>query len=228
MELDDDRGWGEKPLKIGVLGTGMVGSAIATKVVALGHDVKMGSRTKTNEKAEAWMREAGRGASQGTFADAAAHGEIIFNCTAGAGALEALTAAGEGNLREKILIDVSNPLDFSKGMPPTLFVFGDDSLGEQIQRAFPNTKVVKTLNTVNCQIMVNASRVPGDHDIFVSGNDAAAKAKATEILRDWFGWKNVIDLGDINTARGTESYLMLWLRLWGALGIGDFNIKVIH
>ena len=215
-------------MKLGVLGTGMVGNAIGTKLVALGHDVKMGSRTATNEKAEAWAKQAGRGASQGTFADAAAHGEVIFNCTSGAGALEALTSAGKENLRDKVLVDVAVPLDFSKGMPPTLFVFGDDSLGEQIQRAFPETKVVKALNTVNCQVMVDPSRVPGDHDIFVSGNDAAAKATVTEILRDWFGWKSVIDLGDISTARGTESYLMLWLRLWGALGSADFNIKVIH
>jgi predicted dinucleotide-binding enzyme len=127
----------------------MVGSAIATKLVTLGHDVKMGSRTKTNAKAETWVKQAGRGASQGTFTDAAAYGEIIFNCTAGAGALDALTAAREENLRDKILVDIANPLDFSKGMPPTLFVFGDDSLSEQIQRTFPNTKVVKTLNTVN-------------------------------------------------------------------------------
>ena len=215
-------------MKVAVLGTGMVGSAIGTKLVALGHDVKMGSRTGTNEKAEAWAKQAGRGASQGTFADAAAHGAVIFNCTSGAGALEALTAAGKENLRDKVLVDVANPLDFSKGMPPTLFVFGDDSLGERVQRAFPETKVVKALNTINCQLMVDPSRVPGDHDIFVSGNDAAAKATVTEILRDWFGWKNVIDLGDISTARGTEAYLVLWLRLWGALGSGDFNIKVIH
>ena len=107
-------------------------------------------------------------------------------------------------------------------------MFGDDSLGEQIQRAFPETKVIKALNTVNCQVMMDPSRVSGDHDIFVSGNDAAAKATVTEILRDWFGWKSVIDLGDITTARGTEAYLLLWLRLWGAVGSADFNIKVIH
>ena len=215
-------------MKVGVLGTGMVGSAIGTKLVTLGHDVKMGSRSGTNEKAEAWVKQAGRGASHGTFADAAAHGEVIFNCTSGIGALEALTSAGKENLRDKVLVDVAVPLDFSKGMPPTLFVFGDDSLGEQIQRAFRETKVVKALNTVNCQVMVDPSRVPGDHDIFVSGDDTAAKATVTEILRDWFGWKSVIDLGDITTARGTEAYLLLWLRLWGTLGSADFNIKVIH
>ena len=105
---------------------------------------------------------------------------------------------------------------------------GEDSVGEQIQRAFPEARVVKTLNTVNNQVMINPARVPGDHDIFVSGNDAAAKAKVTEILRDWFGWKSVIDLGDITTARGPESYMILWLRLWGATGTGDLNIKVVR
>ncbi|HEU5260477.1 MAG TPA: NAD(P)-binding domain-containing protein [Gemmatimonadales bacterium] len=215
-------------MRIAVLGTGMVGNAVATKLVALGHDVRMGARSATNEKAAAWARQAGKRASQGTFADAAAHGEIVFNCTAGAGALEALEAAGAGNLSGKILIDISNPLDFSKGMPPTLFFRGDDSLGEQIQRAFPDAKVVKTLNTINAEVMVNPGRVKGEHDLFVCGNDGAAKARVTEILKTWFGWKSVIDLGDITAARGTESYVLLWVRLRGALKTADFNIKVVR
>lgn len=215
-------------MRIAVLGTGMVGNAVATKLVALGHDVRMGARSATNEKAAAWARQAGKRASQGTFADAAAHGEIVFNCTAGAGALEALEAAGAGNLSGKILIDISNPLDFSKGMPPTLFFRGDDSLGEQIQRAFPDAKVVKTLNTINAEVMVNPGRVKGEHDLFVCGNDDAAKARVTEILKTWFGWKSVIDLGDITAARGTESYVLLWVRLRGALKTADFNIKVVR
>ncbi|MBL9022321.1 MAG: NAD(P)-binding domain-containing protein [Myxococcales bacterium] len=215
-------------MKIGVLGTGMVGETIATKLVALGHDVKMGARDAGNDKAKAWAEKAGQKASNGTFADAAAFGEIVFNCTAGTGSLEALKSAGEDNLRGKVLIDVANPLDFSKGMPPTLFTDSNDSLGERIQRAFPETKVVKTLNTVNCHVMVDPARVAGgDHDMFVSGNDAGAKGKVTEILRGWFGWKNVVDLGDITTARGTESYLMLWIRLWGALKTADFNLKLV-
>lgn len=213
-------------MRIGILGTGMVGATIGDKLVALGHDVKMGSRSAGNEKAVAWAGKAGSRASQGTFADAAAFGELVFHCTSGAGALEALAAAGAANLAGKILLDVSNPLDFSKGMPPTLFAGNTDSLGEKIQAAFPATKVVKTLNTMNCNLMVDASRVPGEHDVFVSGNDRDAKGRVTEILRDWFGWKNVIDLGDIATARGTESFLPLWIRLWGALGTADFNIHV--
>jgi predicted dinucleotide-binding enzyme len=215
-------------MKFGVLGSGMVGSTIATKLVSLGHEVKLGSRDATNEKARAWVASAGRGASQGSFADAAAFGEIVFNCTAGVGSLDALRSAGASALRGKVLVDIANPLDFSKGMPPTLFVSNDDSLGETIQRTFPEAKVVKALNTVNAGVMVNPGRVPGDHDVFVSGNDAAAKAQVVRLLKHEFGWKNVIDLGDITTARGTESYLHLWLRLYGALQTADFNIHVAN
>ena len=214
-------------MKIAVFGTGMVGNTIASKLVSLGHDVKMGSRSASNEKAAAWVKQAGARASQGTFTDAASFGEIIFNCTKGDATLDAIRAAGAKALEGKILVDISNPLDFSKGMPPSLFVFGTDSLGEQIQREFPKTRVVKALNTINANVMVDPSRVPGEHATFVSGNDAEAKQKVTEILRGWFGWKQVIDLGDITTARGTEAYLMLWLRLWGALGTPDFNVQIV-
>jgi len=148
--------------------------------------------------------------------------------TAGAGSLDALRSAGASALRGKVLIDIANPLDFSKGMPPTLFVSNDDSLGETIQRTFPEAKVVKALNTVNANVMVNPGRVPGDHDVFVSGNDTGAKAQVIRLLKDEFGWKSVIDLGDITTARGTESYLHLWLRLYGALQTADFNIHVLR
>lgn len=214
-------------MKIAVLGTGMVGETIASKLVALGHEVKMGSRSANNEKAAAWVKKAGAKASQGTFADASAFGELLFNCTLGTGSLEALEAAGKQNLKGKILVDTSNPLDFSKGMPPSLFTPSNDSLGERIQRAFPELKVVKSLNTINANVMVEPSRVPGEHAVFVSGNDAEAKRQVKQLLTEGFGWKQVIDLGDITTSRGTESYLMLWLRLWGALGTPDFNISIV-
>ncbi len=214
-------------MKIAVLGTGMVGETIGGKLVALGHEVKMGSRSATNEKAAAWVKKAGAKASQGTFADAAAFGELLFNCTSGSGSLEALSAAGKENLKGKVLLDLSNPLDFSKGMPPTLFVSNTDSLGEQIQRAFPELKVVKTLNTISANVMVDPARVPGEHAVFVSGNDAEAKAQVKRLLTEWLGWKQIIDLGDITTSRGTESYLPLWLRLWGAVGTPDFNIQIV-
>jgi len=214
-------------VKLGILGTGMVGNAIGTKLIQLGHEVKMGSRTPSNEKAAEWVKANGPKASQGTFADAAAFGEIVFNCTACTASIEALKQAGERNLQSKILIDISNPLDFSQGMPPTLTICNTDSVGEQIQRAFPNVKVVKTLNTVNCNVMVNPILVPGDHDVFMSGNDAAAKSKVREVLTQWFGWKSVIDLGDISTARGTEMYLPLWVRLYALFQKPNFNIKVV-
>jgi len=206
----------------------MVGSAIAGKLVSRGHEVRMGSRTAANEKAAAWVSSAGKGASQGTFADAAAFGEIVFNCTSGAGSLDALKSAGAQNLLGKVLVDVANPLDFSKGMPPTLFVSNEDSLAERIQAALPDTNVVKALNTINANVMVNPGRVPGETDVFVCGNDAGAKAQVIRILKQDFGWTTVIDLGDLTAARGTESYLHLWLRLMGSLKTADFNVKVVH
>ncbi len=215
-------------MKIGVLGTGSVGKTIGTKLVELGHEVTMGSRSATNEHAAEWVASAGAGASQGTFADAAAFGELVFNCTAGTVSLEALGAAGEENLAGKVLVDVSNPLDFSKGMPPTLSVCNDDSVGEQIQRAFPEARVVKALNTVNAGVMVDPASIPGEHDVFMCGNDDGAKAQVSELLQS-FGWpaERIIDLGDITAARGTEMYLPLWLRLMGAVG-PQFNIKVVR
>ena len=215
-------------MRIGVLGTGMVGKTIATKLVGLGNEVMMGSRTSDNEQAAGWVAAAGSGASQGTFADATGFGEMLFNCTSGAGSLDALRSAGAGSLAGKVLIDVANPLDFSQGMPPSLLVCNTDSLGEQIQRTFPDTCVVKALNTMNCDVMVAPARVPGEHDVFVAGNDQAAKAQVRELLQS-FGWpdERIIDLGDITAARATEMYVALWLRLWGALQTADFNIRVV-
>jgi len=216
-------------MKLGVLGTGVVGNAIAGKLVQLGHDVKMGSRAAGNPKAQEWVKGAGAKASEGTFQDAAAFGEVLFNCTSGMGSLDALKQAGEKNLSGKVLVDISNPLDFSKGMPPTLFVSNDDSLGERIQRAFPSLKVVKTLNTVNCELMVNPQRLKaGDHDMFICGNDADAKTRVGSILREWFGWKHLTDLGDITQSRGTEAYLLLWIRLYGAMQSPEFNVKLVR
>lgn len=217
-------------MKIGVLGTGAVGNTIGSALLKLGHEVKMGSRTAGNEKAAAWVAANGTGASQGTFADAAAFGELLFNCTNGAGAIEALQLAGEGNLSGKILVDIANPLDFSKGMPPSLFVVNTDSLGEQIQNAFPNLKVVKSLNMVNCEVMVDAGK-PSATDkgtMFVSGNDADAKKLVTEKFLNPWGWTDVIDLGDITTARGTEQLLPIWIRTWAALQNGYFSFKIVR
>jgi predicted dinucleotide-binding enzyme len=218
----------------------MVGQIIASALAAKGHSVMMGTRDvrmtlERDQKTAAtrltlaeWHRQNPQ-VRLGIFAEAAALGEVIFNATNGFGALPALESAGEANLDGKILIDISNPLDFSRGMPPTLFVANTDSLGEQIQRRFPGLKVVKTLNTVNAYLMVNPQQLAGgDHTLFVSGNDLEAKARVTQYLRDWFGWKDVIDLGDITTARGTEMLLPIWVRLWGALQTPVFNFKVVR
>lgn len=215
-------------MNIAILGTGTVGNTIGARLVGLGHKVKMGSRSAGNEKAAEWVRRAGASASHGTFAEAAAFGEVVFNCTSGGASLEALGLAGAANLRGKLLVDVANPLDFSKGMPPTLSVCNDDSLGERIQRAFPEARVVKTLNTLTAALMVNPAQLAGgDHDIFMAGNDKGAKDRTAEILRS-FGWKSIIDLGDITGARGMEMILPIWLRLWGTLGTGMFNYKIVR
>ena len=217
-------------MKIAVLGTGMVGTTIASKLVDLGHEVTLASRTADNENAQAWLARVGAGkAKAATYADAAHSAELLFNCTSGGGSLEALSLAGAHNLANKILVDVANPLDFSRGMPPRLAICNDSSLGEQIQAAFPETRVVKSLNTVAAPLMIEPRQLPGEHVMFVSGNDADAKRFVDRtILRDWFGWRAVLDLGDITTARGTEMYLPLWLRMWGALQTSAFNIAIVR
>jgi 8-hydroxy-5-deazaflavin:NADPH oxidoreductase len=216
-------------MKIAVLGTGTVGDTIGSKLIELGHSVMMGSRTATNEKAQAFVAKHNGMATAGTFADAAAFGEILFNCTSGVGSLEALKQAGEVNLNGKILIDVSNPLDFSNGFPPALTVSNTTSLAEEIQNTYPQLKVVKTLNTMWCGLMVNPGMINGgDHNAFISGNDAEAKEEVKAMLQS-FGWqeRNILDLGDITTARGTEMYLPLWVRMYGATQNGAFNIKIV-
>lgn len=213
-------------MKIGVLGTGITGQTIASKLVELGHDVMMGSREEANSKAVAWAKEEGHNALYGTFMNAAAFGEIIFNCTLGPASLDALRMAGADNLRGKILIDTSNPLNRSTD-PWTLTVCNTDSLGEQIQRIFPDTKVVKTLNTVNANVMVEPLKLIERTQIFVSGNDIEAKSTVVRILREWFGWKDVLDLGDITTARAVEMFLPLWQSLRKVIPEQRFNIKIV-
>jgi predicted dinucleotide-binding enzyme len=213
-------------MRIGILGTGVVGKTLGTKLSKLGNDVKMGSRKAGGEKATGWVKETGGKSSEGTFADAAAYGEIVFNCTSGMASLEALNAAGAKNLEGKTLVDVSNPLDFSKGMPPTFLICNTDSLGEQIQRAFPTAHVVKSLNTVTAAVMAEPSMIPGVHDMFVSGNDAKAKAQVINLLKTALGWKEVIDLGDIKGARAQEMLLALWVRLYMKFQTPNVNVRV--
>ena len=192
-----------------------MGTTIAGKLRELGHDVLIGSRSAGDDAVP--------------FADAAAHGELVFNCTNGAASLDALNAAGAENLSGKVLVDVSNALDFSQGPPPIVGVSIDDSLGERIQRAFPEARVVKALNTMNTNVMVDPSVIAGEHDVFVSGNDEEAKARVVELLES-FGWPadRILDLGDITAARGQELYVAFWVRLMGPAGGPSFNIHVVH
>lgn len=227
-------------MKIAVFGTGVVGQTISEKLAALGHDVIMGTRSAEDALLRNGTDSFGRPAFSewhashpeiklGTYAEAAAFAALIVNATNGGGSLSALEKAGKENLAGKTLLDISNPLDFSKGMPPTLFVCNTDSLGEQIQRAYPDLKVVKSLNTMTASIMVNPSLIPEDHHVFVSGNDDAAKSDVKKLLVS-FGWKekNIIDMGDISTARGTEQLLPIWIRLWGTLKNPMFNFKIVQ
>lgn len=214
-------------MRIGMLGTGQVGTNLGTRLVGIGNEVKLGSRTLSNPKAMEWVKANGSRATAGTFADAAKFGEVVFNCTAGVASLEALKMAGAANLNGKVLVDVANALDFSKGMPPTLTVCNTDSLGEQIQRAFPGAKVVKAFNTMSNVIMVNPGALSEDTEAFLCGNDPQAKAKVVEIMKS-FGWKKPIDLGDITGSRGMEMILPLWVRLYGMFQTPNFNYKIVR
>jgi len=226
-------------MRIAVLGTGTVGRTVAAKLAELGHEVKVGTRepqtTLARQGPDAfgnppfaeWL-QAHPTVALATLAEAAGDAELVVNATSGAGSIAALEAAGEENLAGKVLLDISNPLDASAGMPPSLSVCNIDSLGEQIQRRFPDTRVVKALNTMNAHLMVNPRQLAdGDHTSFVSGDDAEAKKTVTELLAA-FGHRDVVDLGDISTARGSEMYLPLWLRLWNSLGTAAFNVKIVR
>jgi 8-hydroxy-5-deazaflavin:NADPH oxidoreductase len=213
-------------MQIGVLGTGVTGQTIGSKLIQLGHEVMLGSRDEANPPSVVWAKDQGQHALYGTFKNAAAFGEIIFNCTLGSASLQALDQAGAESLKGKVLIDTSNPIDRSTDLW-TLTVCNTDSLGEQIQRAFPETKVVKTLNTVNANVMVDPAKLLEKTHVFVSGNDIEAKAMVVRILRDWFGWKEIIDLGNISTARSVEMYVLLWHSLRNAISSQRFNIKIV-
>jgi 8-hydroxy-5-deazaflavin:NADPH oxidoreductase len=222
-------------MKVAIIGSGIVGQTLGKKLVELGHEVILGTRDP-NKLDEAkgwagslsdWLVAVGQKAKVATFAEAAAAGEIVINATHGMASLEALQIAGADNLRGKILIDVANELDFSQGMPPKSLAADTTSLGEKIQAAFPDTKVVKTLNTMNCAVMVNPKQIAnGNHTVFVSGNDVDAKAQVTELLQS-FGWTDIFDLGDITSARGTEMLMPLWLRAFGKLGNVPYNFKIV-
>lgn len=220
-------------MNIGVLGTGVVGETIATALTKKGHNVRLGSRTADNEKAAAWVKGANEHATQGDFDDAAAFGDLVFFCLNGEHALDAIKLIHADSLHRKIFIDLTNPLDFSKGMPPRLLEgYGNDtSLGEKVQAALPNAFVVKALNTITCNLMVDARQLAnGDHHLFICGNNGDAKNKVAHFLVDNFGWKagNILDLGGIEKARTTEAYIPFWVSLMQTTGTPLFNIKIVR
>jgi predicted dinucleotide-binding enzyme len=214
-------------MRIAVLGTGQVGHAVATRLVEIGHEVRMGSRTAGNEKAVAWAAE--HGGTEGSFADAAAFGEVVVNATGGLVAIEALTAAGAENLAGKPLLDISNALDFSGGFPPSIVQPEGRSVAESIQAAFPDARVVKTLNTVNISVMVNPRTLPEPTTTFIAGDDDAAKDVTRSLLRG-IGWDDdeILDLGGLAAARGLEQYMPLWLTMMQKFGSPVFNVRVVR
>ena len=216
--------------RIGLLGTGMVGQTVGSKLVEVGHEVMMGSREAGNERAVEWASGAGERAGEGSFADAAAFGEIVVNATSGAASLDALAQAGGENLAGKVLWDVANPLDHSTGsLRLTVDVSNEDSLAERIQRAHPDAQVVKALNTVNAKVMVDPAALGEETNLFICGNERHAKARVIEVL-ETFGWLSgdIVDLGDITAARGMEAYLLIWVAMMQALGTPAFNIRIVR
>ncbi len=226
-------------MKIGILGTGDVGRTLAAALAKRGHELMLGTRDVKRKMAEMpedqetsrladWLKLNSR-VRLGRFPDAAAHGEILFNATAGHASLEALAKVKPADLKRKILVDVANAIGPWGEGPVSLFVSNNDSLAERIQRAHPEVRLVKALNTVTAHLMTDpGSLAGGDHDIFVAGNDPSARDEVSRFLRDEFGWKTVVDLGDLSAARGMEMMIMLWVNIWTALGTADFNFKVVR
>jgi predicted dinucleotide-binding enzyme len=213
-------------MRYAVLGTGMVGTTLATRLAELGHEVAIGTRDPAATQGREGYAPV-PGTTLATFAKAAAGAEVVINATNGDATLTVLEQTGAENLAGKPLVDLSNGLDFSKGFPPLVTAPQDDSIGEQVQRAFPEAKVVKTLNTLNASVMAHPEALPEPTSVFVSGDDADAKATVTAMLHE-FGHTDVIDLGDITTARGTEWMMPFWLRLMQALGTPAFNYRIVR
>jgi predicted dinucleotide-binding enzyme len=215
-------------MRIGILGTGPVGQALGACWVGLGHDVVLGSRRPDNDSAVAWAAANGSRATSGTFKTAAASADLVVNATAGQNSIAALTMAAD-ELPGKVILDVANALDFSHGFPPALAVGPSDSLAEAIQRAFPDVRVVKALNTMPVEIMVAPAAVAnGDHSVFVSGDDQEAKDLVIGLLNE-MGWRGdrVFDLGNLASARGPELLLPLWLMVMQRSGRRLVTFRVV-
>lgn len=214
-------------MKVGILGSGDVGQALGRGFVARGHEVKLASRDPKGKRPTEWLSKVKGTASAGTYEEAARHGEVIVLAALGGAIEDVIRTAGVRNFVGKLVIDVTNPLDFSKGMPPGLFVGTTDSLGERIQRLIPEAKVVKAFNTVPNAQMVDPKFAGGAPMMMIAGNDAAAKTKLAAILRE-FGWPGALDIGGIEAARWLEAAVGLWVRVGSAIGRWDHALKVVH
>ncbi len=214
-------------MRIAVLGTGAVGRNVAGRLAEIGHDVTLGTRDPDATRAREDFEEP-VGVGLVTFSEAAGAAEVVVNASNGAATLDVLARAGADNLAGRVLLDLANPLDFSHGMPPTLLVKDTDSLAEQVQRAHPDARVVKALNTMNNELMVHPETLAaGDHTAFVAGDDAEAKDLVSRLLAE-LGHRDVIDVGDLTGARALEMMLPLWVRLMGTLGTAHFQFKVVR
>jgi predicted dinucleotide-binding enzyme len=212
-------------MNVGILGTGTVGKALAKGFAAKGYDVKIGSRGATKPELTEWLKDFNGKVSVGTFSDAAKYGDILLLCSLGQVAEDVIKASGETNFDDKLLIDVTNPLDFSKGSPPGLLFGMTDSLGERVQKMLPKAKVVKCFNTVPSSQMFNPKFK--DAEILICGNDAASKEQTTKILKE-FGWKGSIDIGGIENSRWLEAFVPLWVRAGMALNTWDHVFSVLR
>jgi hypothetical protein len=212
-------------MKVGVLGAGEVGRALGAGFASHGHQVMIGTRDPKQEKVRAWVTARGPAVSAGTFAETAAFGELLVLATSWEGTGSALGMAGHANFRGKVVIDVTNPLDFSGGVPPRLAVAGNDSGGETVQRWLPDALVVKAFNIVGNPHMVHPDFPGGPPDMFICGNDEAAKRAVTDVLKS-FGW-GVIDLGGIASSRHLEAMAMVWILHYFKTGNGNHALKML-
>lgn len=211
--------------KVGILGSGVVGKQLASGFAKHGYDVMIGSRDPA--KLEAWKKQVKGKLATGTFADTAAFGSIVVLATVGTGTDSAIDLAGVGNFAGKLVLDATNPLDFSHGMPPGLWVGTTDSLGERVQRKLPSAKVVKCFNTVGNTRMIDPKFSEGTPPMLICGNDAAAKRETAEILRE-LGWPGAFDVGDMSGARWLEALVPLWVRAAQALNTYEHAFKVVR
>lgn len=219
-------------MNIGIVGNGVAAEAIGLALLKKGHNVLLGGPQGGSEKGMAWVKKAGNGAAEGTYEEGALFGELVFICLEGAFALEVLRTIHPNSFAGKIVVDVTNPLDYTRGdQPRILKEFRDVSLGERIQEVLPHAYVIKALNTVNYQLMTDARQVyKGDHSLFVCGNDANAKNQLKHFLVDNFYWKpdGLADLGGIEAARAIEAIVPFCVLLSQSYGTPLINFKVVR